>query len=110
MLLISCSAAQRHDQLFSGDATLSCGPIGIEFMNGFVPRVGDRFDLASAGLDPAGADLEVVALGAGVDSTTAFDATGLELTVAGVPAGAPLKVATPSTSAHWAAWYSAGER
>ena len=38
------------------------------------------------------AAIKVVGLGAGVDYTTAFDATGLELTVAGVPA-----VPEPST-------------
>jgi T5SS/PEP-CTERM-associated repeat protein len=84
----------QFDQLVvSGHATLSGGLIEIEFMNGFVPHAGDRFDLlASAGLDHAGVDLEVLGLGAGVGYTTAFDANGLELTVAGVPA-----VPEPST-------------
>jgi T5SS/PEP-CTERM-associated repeat protein len=84
----------QFDQLLvSGHATLSGGLVEIEFMNGFVPNAGDRFDLlASAGLDHAGVDLEVMGLAAGVGYTTAFDATGLELTVAGVPA-----VPEPST-------------
>ena len=84
----------QFDQLVvSGLATLSGGLIEIEFMNGFVPHAGDSFDLLeSAGLDHAGVGLEVVGLGAGVQFTTAFDANGLELTVAGVPA-----VPEPST-------------
>jgi T5SS/PEP-CTERM-associated repeat protein len=84
----------QFDQLLvSGHATLSGGLIEVEFMNGFVPQPGDRFDLlSSAGLDHAGVDLEVLGLAAGVDYTRAFDATGFELTVAGVPA-----VPEPST-------------
>ena len=78
----------QFDQLLvSGLATLTGGLIEIEFMNGFVPNDGDRFDLLeSAGLSHAGVDLEVIGLGAGLGYSAAFDANGLELTVAGVPA------------------------
>jgi T5SS/PEP-CTERM-associated repeat protein len=77
----------QFDQLLvSGQASFSGGLIEVEFMNGFMPNAGDRFDLLEAGgLSPGGIGLDVIGLGAGVGYSAAFDANGLVVTVAAVP-------------------------
>ena len=80
----------QFDQLIlSGHGTFAGGVVELQFLGGFVPSAGDQFDLieAAGGLSGFGnVELEVLGLDPTVNYSTVFDANGLVLTVAGVPA------------------------
>jgi hypothetical protein len=95
---IDGSSQSEYDELkVSGDVRLSGGTIDIMFADGFIPKLGETFDLISAdALATTGISVDISGLPTSYEFKDEFTSTGLDLDTDAIPGGSSGTVPEPS--------------